>query len=61
MGHVARFTQTDLKRAVKGVEEGGLKVGRIEIDPNGKIVIYPIGTAPKPSSGGNSWDDVLDR
>ena len=58
MGHVARFTQTDLKRAVKGVEEAGMRVGRIEIHPNGEIVIYPVGTAPKPSSS-NSWDDVL--
>lgn len=58
MGHVARFTQTDLKRAVKGAEDGGLRIGRIEIDPNGKIVIYPMGTAPKPATD-NSWDDVL--
>lgn len=57
MGAPSRFTQTDLKRAVKGVEEAGVRVGRIEIDPNGKIVIYPIGTAPKPT-GGSSWDDV---
>ena len=60
MGHAARFTQTDLTRAVKGVKEAGVSVGRIEIDPNGKIVIYPIGTAPKPTAG-NSWDDVLDQ
>jgi hypothetical protein len=59
MGHAARFTQSDMKRAVKGVEEAGVRVGRIEIDPNGKIVIFPIGTAPKPADGGNSWDDVL--
>jgi hypothetical protein len=60
MGHVARFTQVDLKRAVKGVEEGGLKVGLIKIDTNGAILIYPVGTAPKPAEGaGGSWDDVL--
>lgn len=57
MGHAARFTQSDLKRAIKGVEDGGVRVGRIEIDPNGKIVIYPIGTAPKPMPG-NSCDDI---
>lgn len=59
MGHVARFTQTDLKRAVKGVEEAGVRVGLIKIDANGTILIYPVGTAPKPTDGGNSWDDVL--
>jgi hypothetical protein len=58
MGHAARFKQADLKRAVKGVEGAGVRVGRIEIDANGKIVIYPIGTAPKPAPG-SSWDDEL--
>jgi hypothetical protein len=58
MGHPARFTKTDLKRAVEAVKEAGERVGRIEVDPSGKIVIYPIGTAPKPTAG-NSWDDVL--
>lgn len=56
MGAAVRFTQADLKRAVKGVEEAGVRVGRVEIDPNGKIVIFPIGTGPK--ERGNSWDDV---
>lgn len=61
MGHVARFTQTDLKRAVKGVEEAGMRVGLVKIDANGAILIYPMGTAPKPAATGNSWDDVLDK
>ena len=59
MGHPARFTKLDLKRAVEAVKDAGERVGRIEIDPNGRIVIYPMGTAPKPASTGNSWDDVL--
>lgn len=54
---VARFTQSDLKRAVKGVSSAGFRVGRIEIDPNGKIVIEP---ASAPVVGpSTSWDDVL--
>ena len=36
---------------------GGVRVGRIEIDPNGKIVILPESAAP--AGTGSSWDDVL--
>ena len=59
MGHPARFTKTDLKRAVEAVKETGERVGLIKIDANGSILIYPVGTAPKPVASGNSWDDVL--
>jgi hypothetical protein len=59
MGYPARFKQNDLKRAVKGVEEAGVRVGRIEIAPDGKIVIIPVGQVPKSAANGNSWDDVL--
>ena len=38
----ARFTQADLKRAVAGVAAAGVPIGRIEIDPNGLIVILPM-------------------
>lgn len=37
----ARFTQADLKRAVSAVVAAGVKIGRIEIEPSGKIVIFP--------------------
>lgn len=41
MTAAARFTKADLKRAVSGVVAAGVPVGRIEIDPNGKIIILP--------------------
>lgn len=53
----ARFTQSDLKRAYAGVTSAGMKVGRLEIDPNGKIVIHAATTALA-SSSGDSWADV---
>ena len=53
----ARFTQIDLKRAVKGVSDGGMRVGRVEIDPNGKLVIMADTMTPALTSG--SWDEVL--
>ena len=34
-----RFTEADVKRAVKGVRDGGGKVARIEIWPDGRISV----------------------
>ena len=53
----ARFTQSDLKRAVKGVSSAGFRVVRIEIDANGKIVMHSASATPATVTG--SWDDVL--
>lgn len=52
----ARFTQADLRRAAGGVMAAGLPVARIEIDPNGKIVIIP-GT-PKKAAEVDEWGDL---
>lgn len=57
MSRAARFRQADLTRAVKGARASGLSVQRVEIDPNGKIVIL-FGVGPA-ATGGNEWDEVL--
>lgn len=51
------FKQSDVTRAVKGVEKAGMRVGRVEITPNGKIVIQSQGDADTRTR--NEWDDVL--
>lgn len=56
MSAQARFTQADLKRATGGVLAAGLAVARIEIDPNGKIVIIP--GSPKKAGEANEWGDL---
>lgn len=55
MTAVARFTQADLTRAFKAAEAAGV-TARIEIEPNGKIVIVPM-SEPANDSGPNPWDD----
>ena len=35
----ARFTEADVKRAVRGVLDGGAKVVRVEIWPDGRISV----------------------
>ena len=52
----ARFKKEDLARAVSGCEKGGMRVGRVEIDPNGKIVILSEKIAPPADP--NPWDTV---
>lgn len=59
MGAHARFKQSDLTRAVKGVEKAGLRVGRVEIDANGKIVIL-TNDAPGATLT-NPLDRILNR
>jgi hypothetical protein len=35
------FRETDVKRAIRAAESAGKKVGRIEIDRAGKIILFP--------------------
>lgn len=51
-----RFTKADLKRAAAGTLAAGLSIARIEIDPNGKIVIIP--GKPENRQGVNEWGDL---
>lgn len=53
----SRFKQSDLVRAIKAAEAAGMRVGRFEIDPNGRIVVFRANAADL--SGPNEWDDVL--
>lgn len=57
MGERARFTQADMKRAAAGVLAAGLNIAKIEIDPNGKIVIIP-GAAKNDNARLNEWADL---
>jgi hypothetical protein len=41
-----RFTQSDITRAPKGAADAGLNVQRVEIERDGKIVVF-TGKQPK--------------
>lgn len=55
----ASFKQSDVTRAIKGVANAGMHVGRIEITSNGKIVILSQATAQNQMD--NPWDEVIDQ
>jgi len=51
------FRQADVTRAVKAVTAAGQAVARVEIDPNGKIVVVMV-REPDEREEENSWDRV---
>jgi len=53
---VARFTQREVTRAVKGVQDAGLSVAQVRIAPDGSIQVIPGTPQPAPSSTDNPWD-----
>lgn len=53
----AAFKQSDVTRALKGVTAAGMKTARVEIDPNGKIVVYPESRAAN-DDGPSDWDGL---
>lgn len=59
MTAAARFKQSDVTRAVKGATAAGLRVGRVEIDIHGKIVI--MSERVSPDADPNPWDAVLGK
>jgi hypothetical protein len=51
----AIFRKADLRRAVEAVVAAGQVVARIELDPDGKIIIVTTGETEQKEEG-NSWD-----
>ena len=50
------FKQADVSRAVKGVKAAGVPVGRVEILPDGRIIVCSeAATAPAPETAFDQW------
>ena len=49
------FRQVDVARALKGARAGGLSIGRVEIDPAGKIVLFTKSEPSEPLSPLEKW------
>jgi hypothetical protein len=52
----ATFRKADLRRAVEAVTAAGQVIARVEVDPNGRIVIVTTGELERKE--GNEWDRV---
>ena len=55
---VSKFRQSELSRAIKAVQGAGLHVGRIEIEPDGKIIVSTDVTLNTSDESKNEWDTV---
>ena len=51
----AAFRQSDLQRALKAAKAAGLQVGRVEVEPTGKITIYIGDCATVPEAPLDQW------
>ncbi|KUL95970.1 hypothetical protein DK26_08000 [Bosea sp. WAO] len=62
----APVSQASITRTVKAVASAGVHVGRVEIKPDGTIVIHTVdadsrpGMLPAISGEPNEWDEVLE-
>ena len=56
MNAPARFKQSDITRALRGAQKAGLRVGRVEVDVFGKIIILSETVTAKEAA--NGWDDI---
>jgi hypothetical protein len=61
MDRQKRFKQGDISRALKGATAAGMRVGRVEIDLAGKIVVISeSGSAAKPATDLDAWLEKRD-
>jgi hypothetical protein len=52
------FKESDVTRAIKAVTKAGVGVARVEIDPNGKIVVVAGKAAADEVTNKNPWDEI---
>lgn len=57
--HNSNFKQIDLTRAIRGSEKGGMRVGRVEIGRDGRIIVTAQEVALQTEA--NDWDEVFDN
>jgi hypothetical protein len=52
------FKQSDVTKAVKAVVAAGVGVVRVEVDKDGRIVVFTGKLAPEAVREGSEWDRI---
>lgn len=55
----ATFKQIDVTRAIRGAFAGGAGNVRVEILPDGRMIIQTVPSGPANPGTANEWDEVL--
>ena len=55
----AIITQTEIKQAVKAVVDAGVEVARVEVNKDGRIVVFAGKLGEPLSSESGSWDKAI--
>jgi hypothetical protein len=60
MRRPSTFKKSDVVRVMNAVQAAGLEVARVEVRPDGLIVVVPRNTNEGGTLvGGNEWDELL--
>lgn len=54
------FRQRDMAAAIKAARQAGCEVVKVEVDKEGKIVVWTSGDAASQSHPANEWDEVTE-
>jgi len=52
------FRRSDVKRLIAAAADAGVRVGRVEIEPTGKISLIPANESHEKAPVANEWDSV---
>ena len=56
-----RFRTVETRRLIKGVQDAGLSIAGVEVDPRGIIRVLTGQPAASLAAGANPWDEVLEN
>jgi hypothetical protein len=58
---VCKFRQREISRVIRGAQAAGVAVDRVEVDNEGKIVVYSGTGGDNPTKHKNTADAVLEK
>jgi hypothetical protein len=53
------FKQCEVTRVIKGFEKSGMKVGRVEVSREGKIIVFPDNGSAKNETETDNLKDLV--